>query len=333
MNIGDRFNRVALLSVLAAFTAGCGTSTSEHGGKIVLGVETVAHASPVWIAENKGYFREEGITVEIREFESGRTALRTMLNDEGIDISTAAQTPVISHSFNRSDYAIVGNMVYSDNDVKMLGRRDRGINNPSDLKGKTVGVTGGSSGHFFLALFLAFHQLQMSDVNILDIEATHLPQALVEEKVDAIVTWEPHIHYAKKALGDKALLLPGGNIYREDFYFIAKKDFINGNSEDLKRFLKAIEKSEQFILKNKPEAMEIVARRLNLDREVLKETWDDFQFSLSLDQSILTSLEDESKWALNSGMAEGTTTPNYLHYIYVDALKAVKPEAVSIAGK
>lgn len=95
----------------------CGTNTPEHIGKIVLGVETVAHASPVWVAENKGYFREEGITVEIREFESGRTALRTMLNEEGIDIATAAQTPVISHSFYRSDYAIVGNMVYSDNDV------------------------------------------------------------------------------------------------------------------------------------------------------------------------------------------------------------------------
>jgi len=322
------------LPILAVFSIGCGrANTPEDFGKIVLGAEAVAHASPVWIAERKGYFRDEGVTVEIREFESGRTALRTMLNEEGIDIATAAQTPLISHSFSRSDYAIVGNMVYSDNDVKLLARRDSGITGPPDFRGKTVGVTGGSSGHFFLGLFLTFHQLQLSDVKVVDLEATLLPRAIADKRVDVIVTWEPHINSAKKTLGENALLLPGGNIYRVDFYFIAKKDFIAANSEALKRFLTAIEKAERFIIENKTEAMKIVAERLKLDRDLLRETWNDFQFALSLDQSILTSLEDESRWALNSGLAEGKTIPNYLQYVHVDALKAVKPEAVSIAGK
>ena len=82
--------------------------------------------------------------------------------------------------------------------------------------------------------------------------------------------------------------MPSGGIYREDFYVIARKDFIKKHPEALKRFLRAIEKGEDFILKNKKEAMDIVGQRLKLDREIMDATWDDFHFRLSLDQPILS---------------------------------------------
>lgn len=334
MVVGTTCRLIALLPVLAALVSGCGrNSTPDQVLKIVIGAEPVPHSSPVWIAEAKGYFQQEGVTVEVREFESGRTALRTMLNVEGIDIATAAQTPVISHSFDRNDYAIIGGMVYSDNDLKMLARRDRGIAAPSDLRGKTVGMTGGSSGHFFLALFLALHDMQLTDLKTVDIEATNLARALVEGEVDAIATWEPHIYRARKELGEKALLLPSGDIYREDFYFVARKDFIRKNTEALKRFLQAIKRGEEFISKNGQESKGIVAARLKMDREILDATWDDFHFRLFLDQAILTSLEDESRWAINNRLTTAKKVPNYLDFIHTDALIEIDLRAVTVAGK
>lgn len=333
MKISRRFKLAALLPVVMVLAAGCSGNPPEKIEKIVLGAETVPHSSPVWIAEYKGYFREQGLNVEVKEFESGRTALRSMLNAEGIDIATAAQTPVVLNSFSRNDYAIVAGMVYSDNDIKMLARQDRGINAPADLKGKTVGVTAGSSGHFFLGLFMAYCQMRASDFKTMDMEPARLSQALIEGQVDAIATWEPHIYKTRKNLGDKAFLLSSGGIYRTDFYFIARKEFIRSRFDGLKRFLRAIEKAEGFIRKNNKEAMDIVVQRLKMDRETLNETWDGFQFALFLDQSILTSLEDEARWAIRNRLADATKVPNYLGYVYADALKAVKPEAVLIAGE
>jgi ABC-type nitrate/sulfonate/bicarbonate transport system substrate-binding protein len=333
MKIRRRFKRAALLPVLMVLVAGCSRNPPEKIEKIVLGAETVPHSSPVWIAENKGYFREQGLNVEIKEFESGRTALRSMLNAEGIDVATAAQTPVVLNSFSRNDYAIVAGMVYSENDIKMLARQDRGINVPADLKGKTVGVTAGSSGHFFLGLFMAYYQMRASDVKTMDMEPARLSQALIEGQVDAIATWEPHIYKTRKKLGDKAFLLSSGGIYRTDFYFVARKEFIDNHFGTLKRFLWAIEKAEEFIRKNNKEAADIVAKRLKMEREILNETWDTFQFALFLDQSILTSLEEEARWAIRNRHTDATKVPNYLGYLYTDALKAVKPEAVLIAGE
>jgi NitT/TauT family transport system substrate-binding protein len=285
------------------------------------------------VAENEGYFEGEGLDLTIREFDSGRTALATMLNEGNLDMVTVAQTPVMFNSFDRDDYVIIATMVYSDNDVKILARQDRGIKNPSDLRGKTVGITKGSTGHFFLGLFLIHSGLQLSEIETIDIEASELPQALVDGRVDAISTWEPHIWNAKKLLGENAVRLQprgGAKIFREDFYFVPNRNFMENNPETLKRFLKAIEKGEEFIQKNKEEAINIVSQRLKLDKELVVSIWDDFEFQLILDQAIIITLEDEARWAIDNNLTDATEVPNYLDYIYFDALEEIKPEAITI---
>jgi len=324
-----------ILVVIGISVGGCQEQPvkPEEIEKITLGVETSLLPAAVWVAENKGYFEREGLDLTIKEFDSGRTALATMLNEGNLDMVTVAQTPVMFNSFDRDDYVIIATMVYSDNDVKILTRQDRGIKNPSDLRGKTVGITKGSTGHFFLGLFLIHSGLQLSEIETIDIEASELPQALVDGRVDAISTWEPHIWNAKKLLGENAVRLQprgGAKIFREDFYFVPNRNFMENNPETLKRFLKAIEKGEEFIQKNKEEAINIVSQRLKLDKELVVSIWDDFEFQLILDQAIIITLEDEARWAIDNNLTDATEVPNYLDYIYFDALKEIKPEAITI---
>ncbi len=207
MKIGQGLMPAALGAMLLLLIAGCGQKAPQQLEKIVLGTQAIVQLSPVWIAEKKGYFKEEGLQVELREFASGQAALQTLLNEKGLDLATASQTPVIFNSFHRNDYAVIGGMVYSDEDIKILARQDRGIKAPEDLKGKIVGITTGTAGQFFLSLFLTYHQMPMSDLKIVDLKPDRLSQALIEGQVDAIVTWEPYISQTRKALGDKALLL------------------------------------------------------------------------------------------------------------------------------
>lgn len=58
--------------------------------------------------------------------------------------------------------------------------------------------------------------------------------------------------------------------------------------------------------------------------------WDDYVFKLSLEQSLLTTLEDQARWTIKNGFTEKTKVPNYLGYLYLDALKGIGPEAVTI---
>ena len=67
-----------------------------------------------------------------------------------------------------------------------------------------------------------------------------------------------------------------------------------------------------------------------LSKEMLDAVWDDYIYQLSLDNSMLTALEDEARWAIKNKLVDARTIPNYLDYYYLDAMKAVKPDAVSV---
>src|SRR5512135_1873787 len=107
MKIGHDLLTAALGTMLLLLVSGCGQKAPEPLEKIVLGTQAIVQLSPVWLAENKGYFQEEGLQVEIREFTSGQAALETMLTEKGVGLATASQTPVIFNSFHRNDYAII----------------------------------------------------------------------------------------------------------------------------------------------------------------------------------------------------------------------------------
>jgi NitT/TauT family transport system substrate-binding protein len=85
------------------------------------------------------------------------------------------------------------------------------------------------------------------------------------------------------------------------------------------------------LCKDAPEAArEIVAKAMKTDATKLKELWPSYRFNVTLDQSLLLALEDETRWAIKNKLTGRTDIPNYLNYIYLDALLALTPAAVTV---
>lgn len=297
---------------------------------VVVGVEAGMLSAAVWIAESKGYFEREGLDVTITLFDSGRLSLLAMLNGEGPDISTVAPTPIMFKSFERDDFAVFGTFVYSYEDVKVIARKDKGVETVADLKGRKVGVTAGTTGQFFLNALLAENGILGTDVEEVDIDPSKLPAALERGEVDAIVVWEPHARRAEKLLRDKATRLPTSDVYKETFNFMVMKEYAAAHAGVLEKFLRAAAAATTFIADHKEESQKIVARRLKLDLADTVALWDDFVFAMSLDQSLLRVLEDEARWAIRNDLARGKEMPNYRGYLCAGPMEAVKPEAVTI---
>jgi NitT/TauT family transport system substrate-binding protein len=323
---------VVVILVIAGFYLSTLGNEDKYSGeveKISLGVETSLLTAAVWIAEDKGFFEEYGLNVEIEEFESGKASFNDMLNN-GVDISTVAPTPIMFSSFDRTDFSIFATFVSSTEDVKVIARKDSGINQAGDLIGKKIGTPAGTTGQFFLSTFLLFRGIPYSEIEEVDISPTNLPSALNNGEVDAIVIWEPHAYNAKKLLGDNSIQLPSSEIYDETFNFMVMNNYANNNPEVLARFLKAVDKATNFIENNKEESQQIVADRLELDSEVMEVLWDDFDFGIQLEQSLILTLEDEAEWAIENKLTDAEEIPNYLDYIYTGALEEVNPKKVTI---
>lgn len=74
----------------------------------------------------------------------------------------------------------------------------------------------------------------------------------------------------------------------------------------------------------------MVQKRVNLGDAAMKTFWSPTRFNLSLDQCLVSALEDEARWLVKNNLTTEKVTPDFLNNIYVDGIKAVKPNAVNI---
>jgi NitT/TauT family transport system substrate-binding protein len=87
-------------------------------------------------------------------------------------------------------------------------------------------------------------------------------------------------------------------------------------------------KSEDFVAGNPDQAQAIMSVETKIDQNLIHEVWNDFNYHVVLDQTLLLTLEDETRWAIKNKLTDQTEMPDYLSYIHTDSLKAVKPEAI-----
>ena len=173
-------------------------------------------------------------------------------------------------------------------------------------------------------------EIPSSQVEVVDIKPMDLITALENGDVDAISAWEPIPFEAEQVLQGKTIRFLNEEFYRKIFYFALKKDFPRDKPGVVKRFIKAIDRANTFLRENEEESQTIVAEALNLDKEAVVRGWKEGKFTLLLDQALIVSLEDQARWAIKNKLTDATKGPNYLKYIYFDALEAVKPKSMTI---
>lgn len=322
--------------LLVLISSGCisqETSAEKYAGpaeKITLGIaETSMLPSLVHIAKGQGYFLEEGVDVDIIGYPTGKAAFKAALKGE-INISTVADTPIVFDSFERKDFVVFATIANSVQHVKALTRKDANIKTVQDLRGKKVAMSEGTVSHFFMDMVFIFNAMDSSDVEIVNLKPKEMVDAIVNGDVDVVFTWEPNIVNAEKILGDNALLLPGDVGYIATFSLASKNSFSENNPDLIKKIVKALIKAEEFSKDNRGESVEIVAAYFGTDNERISNLWDFYDYRVSLDQTLLITLEDEARWVMKNDLTNAKKIPNYLDYFYFDALAEIKPEAVTI---
>ena len=326
--LGALFVMMALLIVGLSFIS-CESNKTGIREKITVGISKSFLSIPVYIAQTQGFFSDEGLDVTLKEYPSGKKATQALFAGE-INISTAADMPVVFNSFKRQDFCIIATFTYSYHFVKIIARKDSGIKKGADLKGKKVGANMGTSSHFFLGVSLIHNRLLIPDVEMINIKTVDLPAALRNNEVDAISVWQPYAQKAMQLLGDNAIELPSSEMYRTTFNFSIMKIFAKEHPEILQKFLRAIDKAAAFVRNDREKAQEIIAGKFHLEKNVVNAAWGDFLFGVSLDQPLLVSWDNIARWAIKNRLVNKKKIPNYLNYICLDALQAVKPNSITI---
>ena len=285
---------------------------------------------PVLAARSKGYFVEQGIVVRIQPHNSGKSSLEAMLQGKA-DLGTVADIPIALAALKGLPVVVVATVFRTEKDHGLVGRRDRGIESAASLKGKRVGVTIGTSGHFVLDAMLNRQGLAPADVVRLDLKPEQFSAALTSGDVDAIATWEPYLDSLRAQLGSNGVSVYSEDVYEIPYNLASTRDYVARHPGTLKKVLRALVEGARFCA-SAPDAARalMVADRKTVDTSRWKVLWPAYRFHVALDQGLLLALEDETRWAIANKLTDQSAMPNYLDHVYLDALEAVAPAAVTV---
>ena len=284
----------------------------------------------LYLAQANGYFAQQGLDATFLPYTSGRDALAAALQKRA-DLATCADIPVMFAALEGAPVAIVATIFTASRANGIVARRDRGIASVTDLNNKTIGVTLKTDGHFVLSAMLARYQASLSDVRIEHLRPQDALAALVSGKVDAISTWEPILSRAAKALGDNAVLFRTEGRFVFDFNLAGDAGWIKSHPDQTRRLLRVLLQAKRYADEHPRQARSIIATAMKLEPGTFDAVGPNYHFVVELNQNLLGMLEDQARWAIQNGLTSQTATmPNFLHFIDMDALTAVKPDAVTI---
>ena len=319
--------------VIAVIIGGYYWLSQEKPEKYTGPVEKITVASAeyltgalVYVAEDQGFFEKNGLEVTIKGYGSGKACANALIAGEA-DISTSADNVFVSNSFEHADLRVFGTVATAQL-KELVARKDKVITTINDLIGKKIGVTKKSGAEFQLGVFLTFNGISQEDVELVDLKPPEMMGAISNGDIDAVFVWDPYLYNIKIELGENAISWHGG----EDFYFVllTKEDWLDKNPATAERFMKSMLEAEGYIKDNSEEAKEFARNRFDYESDYMDYSWPKQEFAVMLPQAMLILFEDQARWRIKQGLTDATEIPNYLDYIYLDALEEVKPEAVKI---
>src|ERR1700761_278522 len=196
----------ALLFAGLMLVAANGLARADDLLKAKVGVLRLSSSAPVFIAQDKGYFRDAGLDVELKFFDAAQPiAVATTSGD--VDFGITAFTAGLYNLAGKGVLKVIGGMSREKAGYPLIGyfasnnAYAAGLKTPKDLAGKRIAMTQvGSSFHYSLGLLADKYGFKLAEVKIVPLQSlSNAAAALKGETVDAALL---PISTARKLMDD-----------------------------------------------------------------------------------------------------------------------------------
>lgn len=325
---------MAAIASLIAFLMFRDEAANYNREQLPVSISTIVYPGsvPLHVAKEMGFFEDEGLDVTLVPFSSGKAGLEQVLQNK-LDYCIVAELPLTLAALERKPFSILATIFSAERDHRLIARADRGITSPTTLRGKTIATAPGTTADLVLDLILRAGEVERSEITIVPLTAEEMPNALVTGRVDAASTWEPYLHQAATALKGNSLVFDAFDvqgIFSVTVNLVSTRATAHERPEEAARLLRALASAQQYIRSHPEESMAIAARSSGLSISTLRDLWRTYRFELRLDQSLLISLEDTSRWVIKRGDTRAVRAPNFLDYVHPDHLMRLDAGAVRI---
>ncbi len=289
--------------------------------KIVVGLSSVNIAFlPVYVAQEKGFFKDEGLDVQFVMFNAGSTNLQSLMGGD-IQIMGSAFVETLggrAAGFDIKNFWGICNLMpfelYSQANFRSL----------KESKGKRFAISRfGSLTDFLTRATLQHHGVDPKEVTILQIGSTPARfAALAAGAVDASVVWFPVTEIAKGQGYRKLFDLK--DIFPEWPYetFAAREGWLAKERADVSKFLRAYQRGVKHTWDNKDDAVRAMRKYVKIDPAYAPAGYDQYRTSFPLngviaEKVIPTVIDQEFE---NGRLKRRITTEEMIDRSFIKAL-------------
>lgn len=251
--------------------------------KLVVAYIPEHFSTPMFLAENHGYFAEKGLQIEFFPVAEGSGRLIKLLNDGTVDIAVGLTEAFVADiAKGNNAYSVVGTYVKSPLCWAISSGADRSdIMSADDLAGKDIGVSRIGSGSYVMSFVLGL-QKKFPEPYFKDFKVLHnfqnlrdsVNQKYVDEegaKVDSdAFMWE---HFTSKKFYDSGEIKRIGEIYTPwpSWVVSVNQKVVEEKKAAIQAFLGVVRRGVAYFLQNPEEAIEHISTNLPYTPEDARE--------------------------------------------------------------
>ncbi|MDD1963959.1 ABC transporter substrate-binding protein [Pseudomonas sp. NPDC090203] len=241
---------------LAVTALAAGIASGAQAGTLSIGHTTWVGYGTLYLAQDLGYFKEQGLTVELPTIEEASMYMAAQASGQ---LSGSASTidEILKYRPQFCFKAVAALDESHGGDGVLVGKD---VTSLKDLKGKAVAVNEGSVSQFWLNYLLKNAGMKMSDLTIQNMTADDAATAFIAGRVPAAVTWEPHLTGVRNKQQGKVLVdsssTPGVIV---DVVALSC-EVIEKQPQDVKALVAGLYKAVQYTKDHPKEAYAIMAK-------------------------------------------------------------------------
>jgi NitT/TauT family transport system substrate-binding protein len=315
--------RRSLLAGAALATLPLGTK-AQGLTKMTIATGVDPAFSQFYVAKEGGLFEKNGLDVTINTGPSGSAMVPFLVNNQVQAAYGSDLAGVINHQVDPNIVAVADG-TYLAKWESVIGRN---VDSLEALKGKKVGIAFGTGAEIFWRRLLANRKLDPAAYTLVNVEAPEMLAAIERGDIDAFAVWEPWPTRTLMAVKNTKVLATADGIYNNINFIYMNRGWIEQNRATSEKFIKALCEANDVIEKDRATATKQVAKFLKMPIELATELMPKLEFDMNWKpRSIETIKECEH---LLADQKKLKAPLDYSKYVYLDLMKAVRPQAVEI---
>jgi NitT/TauT family transport system substrate-binding protein len=232
---------------------------AESKTRIKVGyLHTLAVDGQIWLCDHLGAWARNGLDPQFKEFKTGLELFTAMASG---DIQMLATGAVISNfpARGQGKMFLVNSVEYAT--AQLWVREDEGIKQVSDLRGKRVATTFGTTAHVFLDLALRENGMDATEIKLQNQGMPQAVNAFISGEVPAVVLWVPFNIAVREKVPQAKKLLDAGAYYPRAAIvggWATTSAYFASNREVLTRVIRAWTEGNDMLIARTNEALEIL---------------------------------------------------------------------------